>query len=87
MLNFKIRVSFFCLLFLSYVSYGQINVKDSLLSLLNIEANAEDRFAKSGTFITLNVSPEEAETLGKTILYPFVQENWESQPDQLSRFA
>ena len=84
-----IRSSILLTLFLclSLTTFGQIIIKDSLQAILNNDAEPEVRFAKAGTFITYNVSPEEAETLGTSVLYPFVQKNWENQSDQLSRLS
>jgi len=67
--------------------YGQINVKDSIQNLLNTDTTADFRFARAGVVLTLHASPEEAETLGMSLLYPFVQKHWNNQSDRLSRLA
>jgi len=76
---------FFALL--TFMVHGQINVKDSLQNLLNADTTAELRFASAGTVLTLHASPEEAEELGMSLLYPFVQKHWDNQSDRLSRLA
>jgi len=68
--------------------YCQINVKDSLQAILNNNTiDSETRFQNAYNLIFYNSSPEEAETLGMKIVYPFVQKTWESQSEQLSHLA
>ncbi len=74
-----------CLLFAS-VAYGQqFNVRDSLQTILhNDSLDVETRFKSGYNMVCSNSSPEEAEELCRTVLYPFVQENWSDKSSQLA---
>jgi len=75
-------------LFISPAIYGQINVKDSLLTILQNEViEPENRFIAAYNLLFFNSSPEEAEALGLNIVYPFVKKTWNSQSEQLGRLA
>ncbi len=72
-------------LMLSLAAFGQVNVKDSVQTVLqNDTADAHNRFNSAYVVIYLNSSPEEAEQLGMNVLYPFVQKNWKEKSEQLS---
>ena len=76
------------LLFFSTTAYSQINVEDSLSIILKNDTLApESRFVNAYNLMYFNSSPEEAETLGMKILYPFVQKNLEKQSEQLAHLA
>jgi len=75
-------------LFFSLSASGQINVKDSLRTVLrNDTIDAQTRFDKATYLISRNSLPEEAEFLAHTVVYPFVQKSWKSPFDQLTRLA
>ena len=72
-----------CLFFLP-AAYSQINVQDSLQSILqNNATDPETRFLNAYSIIFNHSSPKEAETLGMNVVYPFVKKNWKSEPEQL----
>jgi hypothetical protein len=71
------------LFILSVAVYGQINVKDSLQTiLLNDTITPTARFSSAYNLILANSSPEEAEILGMTIVYPFVKREWKDDESQ-----
>jgi len=72
------------LLFIFSVAvYGQINVKDSLQTILQNDTIAPiARFSSAYNLILANSSPEEAEILGMTIVYPFVKREWKDDESQ-----
>ena len=86
----KILSYFFVLLcaLFSFVTHGQINVKDSLQSILqNDTVEAETRFRNAYNLMFYNSSPEEAEALSTNVVYPFVQKTWKSESEQLAHLA
>ena len=88
MKTFKLFLILTFSLFLFQHAYGQINVKDSLQTILqNDTVDAGTRFRQASYLIILNALPDEAEILCQTVMYPFVQKSWESKSDQLSRLA
>ena len=75
-------------LFLSPAAFCQINVKDTLQTILNNNTiDTETRFQNAYNLLFYNSSPEEAETLGMKIIHPFVQKTWKNQSEQLSHLA
>ena len=78
----------FTFLFFSTAIYSQINVKDSLqIILANDTIEPEIRFRNAYNLMFYNSSPEEAEILGRKIVYPFVQTTWKSRSEHLSHLA
>ena len=75
-------------MFFSVAVFGQINVKDSLQTILrNDTVDLKTRFRNTYVLISRNSSPEEAELLSKNIVIPFIKKNWKNKNDQLSRLA
>ena len=73
---------------ISPTMYGQINVQDSLQTILqNDTIDVETRFRNAYILISRNSLPEEAELLCQTVVYPFVQKSWKSKSDRLSHLA
>ena len=69
-------------------AYGQINVNDSIQRILNNHTiDAETRFQNAYNLIYYNSSPEETETFGLKVVYPFVQKAWKNQSEQLSHLS
>ena len=88
MKSIKIHTALALSLFLSSATYSQINVEDSLQVILtNDTIEPETRFRNAYSLMFYNSSPEEAELLGKKIVYPFVQKTWENPSEQLSHWV
>ncbi len=84
----KLSILFVLYLFVSFTAYGQVNVKDSILSILqNDTVIAQKRFVRAFFLISRNSLPEEAEELCTNVVFPFVKKNWKNKSDQLSRLA
>ena len=65
-------------------TYAQINVKDSLQTILNDQTvDSTARWNYAYTIISQHCSPEEAEELAMTVVFPFVQRTWAEQSRQL----
>ena len=77
---------FTCSLICLSVVHGQTGiVKDRLEAILQADTlDAPSRFTQAFNLIFYAAPPQEAETLGMDVLYPFVKKNWESHSDQLS---
>ncbi|MDR2928637.1 MAG: hypothetical protein LBV41_10660 [Cytophagaceae bacterium] len=80
-------ITAFCLL--SAVSvYGQINIDDSIRAILNTDTlTHETRFRNAINLMFYHAAPNEAETLGMDVIYPFVQKTWKNQSEQLARLS
>ena len=76
-------------LFFSAAAYSQINVEDSLQVILTKKdtTRAELRFINAHNLMFYYSSPEEAEMLGKNVVYPFVQKTWKNKSEQLAHLA
>jgi hypothetical protein len=73
----------------TFSAVGQINVKDSIQTILQNETIEilDNRFVFAHNLIFYYSSPKEAEELAMSVMYPFVQKMWETQLEQLSRLA
>ena len=72
----------------SFAVFGQVNIKDSLQSILqNDTVETETRFNKAFFLVYFNSPPEEAEDLGMNVMYPFAKKMWNEPSEQLSRLA
>ena len=88
MKSLQIHILLALCLFFSPAAYSQIIVKDSLQIILNNDTiEPETRFISAYNLMYFNSSPEEAETLGMKVVYPFVQRRWEKQSEQLAHLA
>jgi len=75
-------------LLLPLTAYAQINVRDSLQTILtNDTIKHEDRFINAYNLIFLNSSPEEAEALAMNVVYPFVKKTWNTESEQLAHLS
>ena len=87
-MKYKINFWVVCLLFVSNAIYGQINVRDSVLSILQIDKiDANLRFTNAHNLIFYNSTPEEAEELAMSVIYPFVQKTYDSESKQMTGLA
>ncbi|MDR2970142.1 MAG: hypothetical protein LBV32_11160 [Tannerellaceae bacterium] len=83
----RIKVCLLCL-FVSLSVYGQVAVTDSLQTILqNDTVQAETRFINAYNLLFQQSSPEEAESLGMNLLYPFVRDHWKTESEQLSHLS
>ena len=88
MKSIKIQIILALSLFFSSAAYSQINVEDSLQVILtNDTIEPENRFINAHNLMFYYSSPEEAELLGKKIVYSFVQKTWENLSEQLAHLA
>jgi len=88
MLFRKFHTALAIFLSLSFSAFGQVNVRDSIQSILAKDTvNAEARLQEARMLIFYNSYPEEAETLVMTVLYPFVKENWKDESQHLKYMA
>ena len=84
----KLKISLIPFLLLSSVLFGQIDVKDSVQIILqNDTVDANLRFTNAYNLIFFNSSPEEAEELAMSVIYPFVLKTWDKEASQLTGMA
>ncbi|MDR0828721.1 MAG: hypothetical protein LBN95_01220, partial [Prevotellaceae bacterium] len=73
---------------LSFAGYAQINVKDSIQTILSNDTLAPKiRYTNAHRFVRVYSSPEEAEQLGLEVIYPFVQKTWKDKANRLGYLA
>jgi hypothetical protein len=76
---------FACGLICWFASLAQVNVKDSLQTILRNDTLAPAvRFSYAYNTVFYNSSPQQAEALGLDVIYPFVEKNWDNHSDRLN---
>ena len=79
-------LSIILLCLFSFSVYGQLNLKDSILVILNNDTvDARIRFNSANMMIYRYASADEAETIAMETLYPFAMREWDNPTEQQLR--